>query len=176
MDQMAQHAWLMTGEQVLYVLAGYLFLLPLLGEEPIRSHPPYLLRLVLLVAAMIPDTVVGIVLMQAGRDPFPVMMGMHPTWALPALTDLVVGGALMWAAGDGLMMLFAVGMMISVLVSPVRREQMTGPWLEGVRSATMNERARETADEGETDELLDPDSEEALDAYNRMLARLTENG
>ena len=36
MDQMAQHAWLMTGEQVLYVVAGYLFLLPLLGEEPIR--------------------------------------------------------------------------------------------------------------------------------------------
>ena len=109
MDQMAEHAWLMTGEQVLYVVAGYLFLLPLLGEEPIRPEPPYLQRLVLLVAAMIPDTVVGIVLMQAGHDPFSVMMGMHPTWALPALADLQVGGALMWAAGDGLMMLLRRG-------------------------------------------------------------------
>ena len=71
MDQMAQHAWLMTGEQVLYVVAGWLFLLPLIGEEPLRANPPYLFRLILLVAAMVPDTVVGIVLLQTDPRPVP---------------------------------------------------------------------------------------------------------
>ena len=61
MDTMAAHTWLMTSEQVLYVVAGYLFLLPILGDEPTKPNPPYLLRLALLVAAMVPDTIVGIV-------------------------------------------------------------------------------------------------------------------
>jgi cytochrome c oxidase assembly factor CtaG len=172
MDQMALHSWLMTGEQVLYVVAGYLLLLPLLGEEPIRPAPSYLVRLIVLVAAMIPDTVVGIVLLQAGHDPFPVMMGMHPGWALPALADIQTGGGLMWAAGDGLMMFFFVGLMISVITSPSRREQLTGSWLEGVRSTTMEDRTRGPEDAARPDDPFVADSDQALDAYNRMLMRL----
>jgi cytochrome c oxidase assembly factor CtaG len=175
MDQMALHTWIMTGEQVLYVVAGYLFLLPLLGEEPIRSHPSYLLRLILLVAAMIPDTVVGIVLLQTSHDPFPVMMGMHPGWAPPALADIQIGGGLMWAAGDGLMMSLCVGLMISVITSPTRRDQLTGSWLEGVRSSTMATRTRGPEEASGLGEPFDPESDEALDAYNRMLTRLRDD-
>ena len=178
MDQMAQHAWLMTGEQVLYVAAGWLFLLPLIGEEPLRANPPYLFRLILLVAAMVPDTVVGIVLLQTNRDPFPVMMGMHPAWAPDAVSDVQIGGALMWAAGDGLMMAIGVGLMISVITSPRRRDRVTGDWVEGVRRARFTEQAGAgpagPADRGTTAAELDPDSDEALDAYNRMLARMRE--
>ncbi|MEU4293158.1 cytochrome c oxidase assembly protein [Kribbella sp. NPDC026596] len=167
MDQMATHAWLMPAEQVLYVATGYLFFLPLLGEEPIRPDPGYLLRLVLFLIAMVPDTVVGIVLLQATPDPFPVMMGQHPSWAPLALTDIHTAGGLMWAVGDGLMMFAAVGLMISVVTSPSRRARMTGPWLDRVRSTVI-------ATEVGVDPArrLDPDSDEAYAAYNRMLQRL----
>jgi putative copper resistance protein D len=171
MDQMARHAWLMPAEQILYVAAGYLFFLPLLGEEPIRPHPGYLLRLVLFLIAMVPDTLVGIVLLQATTDPFPVMMRQHPAWAPPALTDIHVAGGLMWAAGDGLMMFAAVGLMIAVVTSPSRRERMTGAWLDRVRSTVIV-----TEVGADPTRPLDPDSDEAYAAYNRMLQRLADRG
>lgn len=170
MDTMAQHEWLMTGEQVLYVVAGYLFLLPLLGDEPTKPNPPYLTRLALLVAAMVPDTIVGIVLLQTNHVPFPVMMSMHPDWAPAPLRDVQTAGALMWAAGDGLMMALAVGLMVSVITSPSRRARMTGSWLEGARRSALAEHTGE-----DVDGINDPDGEEALAAYNRMLARLREH-
>ena len=171
MDTMAQHAWLMTAEQALYVVAGYLFLQPLLGEEPTRPDPSYLLRMVLLVAAMIPDTIVGIVLLQTDTVPFPVMMGMHPAWAPSALSDTHIAGALMWAGGDGLMMTLAIGLMTSVITSDERRARMTGSWLEGARRSALAEHTGENVDA-----ITDPDGDEALEAYNRMLARLREHG
>jgi putative copper resistance protein D len=175
MDRMAEHAWLMTGEQVLYVVAGYLFLLPLIGEEPIAARPPYLLRLVLLVAAMIPDTIVGIVLLQTDTVPFPVMMGMHPAWAPDPLSDVQTAGGLMWAGGDGLMMTIAVGLMLSVITSPTRRVRLLGDWLEGARRSALLTHVRASGAEApdeDPDHPLDPDGSAALAAYNRMLARM----
>lgn len=170
MDQMAMHTWLMPVEQVLYVVAGYLLFLPLLGEEPTRSPTGYLPRFVLFLIAMLPDTVVGIVLLQATRDPFPMMMTMHPAWAPDPLTDVHTAGGLMWAAGDGLMMFAAVGLMISVVTSPGKRERMTGPWLDAVRRTVIT-----TEVGADPTTPLDPDSDEAYEAYNRMLHRLATN-
>jgi cytochrome c oxidase assembly factor CtaG len=170
MDQMVMHPWLMTAEQVLYVGAGYLLFLPLLGEEPIRPDPGYLLRLVVFLIGMLPDTVVGIVLLQTDVDPFPMMMRMHPSWAPDPLTDIHTAGGLMWAGGDGLMMFAAVGLMITVVTSPGRRDRMTGRWLDSVRRTVItNEVGADPA------KPLDPDSDEALEAYNRMLKRLAAN-
>jgi putative copper resistance protein D len=167
MDQMVMHPWLMTAEQVLYVATGYLFFLPLLGDEPIRSDTGYLLRLMLFLLAMLPDTVVGIVLLQATDDPFPMMMQHHPSWAPAALTDIHTAGGLMWAGGDGLMMFAAVGLMLSVVTSPAKRDRMTGRWLDSVRRGVI---ATEVG--ADPARSLDPDSDEAYDAYNRMLQRL----
>jgi len=170
MDYMAEHSWAMTAELVLYVAAGYLFLLPILGEEPTRRSPSYLMRLALLVVGMIPDTIVGIVLLQTSSDPFPRMSALHPDWAPDPLRDVNTAGALMWAAGDGLMMAIAVGLMVSVITSPTKRLRMTGAWLEGVRRSQLMEHGGEGAEA-----ITDADSDEALDAYNRMLARLREH-
>jgi putative copper resistance protein D len=167
MDQMAMHPWLMPAEQVLYVVAGCLLFLPLLGEEPIRSDLGYLLRLVLFLLAMVPDTVVGIVLLQDTADPFPMMAEHHPSWAPPALSDVHTAGGLMWAVGDGLMMFAAVGLMVSVVTSPSKRERMTGRWLDAVRSNVI---ATEVG--ADPARPLDPDSDDAYAAYNRMLQRL----
>lgn len=167
MDQMVLHPWLMTVEQGLYVATGFLLFLPLLGEEPIRPDLGYLVRLMLFLVAMIPDTLVGIVLLQATRNPFPMMMGLHPSWAPAALTDVHTAGGLMWAAGDGLMMVAAVGLMITVVTSPGKRDHMTGKWLDAVRRNVI---ATEVG--ADPERPLDPDSDEAFDAYNAMLERL----
>ena len=169
MDQMALHTWLMSGEQVLYVVTGYLFLLPLLGEEPLRTVPSYMMRLLAFLVGMVPDTVVGIVLLQTDRVPFPTMMAMHPSWAPDPLRDVQTAGALMWAAGDGLMMALAVGVMLAVVTSAERRTKMTGAWLDSARRNTLAAHAG-------TAEDLDPDSDAALDAYNQMLRRMRDHG
>src|SRR5690348_809806 len=71
MDQMVLHPWLMPTEQALYVAAGWLMLVTLIGDEPIRWHLPYLMRFVLVLVGMVPDAVVGIVLMQTTKVPDP---------------------------------------------------------------------------------------------------------
>lgn len=177
MNAMSMHEWLMTSEQVLYVVTGWIFLTPMLGEEPLRANPPYLVRLVFLVAAMLPDTIVGIVLLQTNSDPFPMMFRMHPAWAPSAISDLHAAGGLMWAGGDGLMMFIAIGLMISVVTSPARREKMTGRWLDSARSQALAAHVAHAGGkmpEGPAGQDFDPDSDEALEAYNRMLAKLSE--
>lgn len=61
---MSQQAWIHDSELIRYLVAGYLLLLPLAGDE-LTTDPPlaYLLRFVILAICMFPDTLVGIVLM-----------------------------------------------------------------------------------------------------------------
>ena len=171
MDQMAVHGWLMTGEQVVYVVSGWLLLLPLIGEEPIRWRPPYLPRVALLLFAMVPDTVVGIVLLQSEHVLFPVYMRNHPDWAPTPVRDTQIGGALMWVGGDGLMMLLAVGLVVVLITNKGAQQNVLGPWLESVRSKTLAAQVSRGAEEDAVRDA-EADSAEMLEAYNRMLGRL----
>ena len=168
MDRMSMNTTLMTAEEIAYILAGYLLFVPLLGEEPIRSRAPYLARLVAFLIAMVPDTLVGVVLLQSTTNPYPMMMSMHPSWAPDAVRDVHIAGGLMWAVGDGLMMVLSVGLMISVITSPTRRTYMTGPWLDSIRAGALAHAGRDQ----DVEVVADPDSDEALEAYNAMLARM----
>jgi putative copper resistance protein D len=173
MDAMVVHPWLMNAEQWLYVVTGYVFLLPLIGNEPLRWRLPHLGRVMLILLAMTPDTVVGIVLMQATHNPFPVMEGQHPMWAPGWLRDVGTAGGLMWAGGDGLMMLMGIGIVIAMLVDP-GRDAMLGSGLENVRRRTLaGHVARADADApGFADDVDVDDDDAVLEAYNRMLGRL----
>jgi putative copper resistance protein D len=176
MDQMARHSGLMVAEQALYLAVGYLYLLPLVGEEPLRQDLSYGARMILLVAGMIPDTIVGIVLLQTDANPFHVFASMRPPWAPGALDDLQTAGGLMWAEGDGLMMTLAVAVMIAAITTEKRRERLVGPWLQGVRRSTLaghgHGQGSDDSGQGALAADVDPDSDEALEAYNRMLAGL----
>jgi putative membrane protein len=162
MDHMGAHPWLGPLEELLYVGAGWLLLTPLVGEEPIRWRPPVLGRIGLLVVAMVPDTVVGIVLLQASTNPFPAMFP-GTTWGPDPLADVQTGGAIMWVGGDGLMMLLAVGLVLA-LVAGHGRDHVLGSWLESVRRDRLETLTGQSLGE-------EPDDETALAAYNRMLAR-----
>lgn len=173
MDRMMVHPWLMPAEQVAYVVSGWMLLVGTIGDEPIRWHTPYLFRIVILVAAMIPDTLVGLALMQATTVPFPEYMMMRPSWAAAPLDDLDTAGSLMWVGGDGLMMVLAVGVVVALL-SGHGRDQFLGTWLESVRTQNFDEQVgRSGGDAGarSTGRTID-DDDAALDAYNAMLRRL----
>jgi putative copper resistance protein D len=173
MDAMAMHGWLMGAEQWLYVVSGYLFLLPLLGSEPIRWQVPHLGKLALILVGMTPDTVVGIVLMQTTYNMFPMMEAGHPSWAPAPVDDLTIAGGLMWAGGDGLMMLFGVGVTLAMISHP-GSASVLGQRLESVRRRTLAEHVAlaggttALAEEGDVD-----DDDAMLDAYNEMLARMS---
>ena len=172
MDRMTAHPWLMPAEQVAYLVSGWMLLVGTIGDEPIRWQTPYLMRLVILIAAMIPDTLVGVVLLQAMTVPFPDYMMMRPSWALPPLDDIDTAGSLMWAGGDGLMMLLAVGVIVALLAGH-GRDRFLGSWLESVRTQTFYEHVGSgdsVADRPEGATIDDDDA--ALDAYNQMLRRL----
>jgi putative membrane protein len=171
MDQMASDPDLMLVEQIAYLGSGAWLLLGAIGEEPIRWRTPYLLRLVLIVMAMIPDTLVGIVLLQTPTVPIPTYMAMRPSWAPGAMHDLDVGGSLMWAAGDGLMMCLAVGLVVSLLAGGTR-DRFLGDWLEGVRTSTFVTHAERSGVEIVRPEGRLDDDADALAAYNEMLARM----
>jgi putative copper resistance protein D len=58
--------WLHDGEHLAYLVAGYLYFLPVVGSEPARWRPSLFGRYLLLLAAMPADIVTGAALMLAG--------------------------------------------------------------------------------------------------------------
>ncbi|RLV49088.1 cytochrome c oxidase assembly protein [Nocardioides mangrovicus] len=169
MDAMMTSPGLVLVERLLYLVGGWLLLVHLVGVEPLPARLSTGMRLFFSVVMMTPDTVVGIVLLQTGTNLFPAMDAMRPAWAGTgldaALQDLHTGGALMWAAGDSLMMFVSVGLIVRLISDP-QRDRLLGTWLDSARAGTFEQRAGATADAD-----ID-DSDDALAAYNQMLGRL----
>ena len=172
MNTMMMHPWLHGAEVAMYVVAGVLFMLPLLGSQPIRWQLAAPLQMAILVIAMPVDTFTGVVLGQAARYPWPMMAAVHPAWAPSTLTDLHLGGAVMWIGGDAIMavLLVLAGLRWARRASEGDGSELGG-WLEAARlnyqrdlvSARTN-----PADAGFTE----ADGDDALAAYNAYLARL----
>lgn len=175
MDSMAMHAWLMSAEQIGYLIAGFVLMEAMIGGEPVRGRLPYAGRLLFMLVSMVPDTLVGIVLMQSQRTPFPMYMSMRPSWALDAHQDIVTAGGIMWAGGDILMMLMGFGVAAAALWGPSRGD-LLGARLNGARhQALLGHLAAAGVDVDAVGDVNADDSDAALDAYNEMLARLAKS-
>jgi putative copper resistance protein D len=157
MQAMASSMALHHTEQALYLVAGLLFFHTAIGVDVLPRRPAYFARFVLMLIAMGVDTLVGVVLMLAPASMFPAydLEGVH------------LGGAIMWVGGDGLMMVIMVLLGRMWVSDPSGRVDF-GPWLESARRTAITE---QTGDAQAGDDDLD-DDDEALAAYNRMLARL----
>lgn len=162
-------------EQVLYVVAGLWFLLPLLASEPIRWQLTPLQRIFLLLVGMAPDTVVGIVLLQSEINPYPALAGRHPGWGPSPLADVHIAGGVMWVAGDGLMMVFAVCLILGYVTHGTAANATAGTWLENIRRSSLAESVQASGGSVEglgADADIDED-EASWQAYNSMLSRLS---
>jgi cytochrome c oxidase assembly factor CtaG len=122
-------------EHVLYLVAGYLFFLPLVGREPIRWHVSYPIRMLVLVVAMPVDTFTGLVLGYTGSSYVIEGTGPRPPGSPSPLQDMRWAGALMWIGGDAIMLLF----LMIVLWMWSRDEQASSPgWLEAARKSSFD--------------------------------------
>lgn len=168
MSMMMAHPWLRGLEIVLYLGSGYLFFLPLLGGEPLKRELSYPLRVFLLLMGMTADTVVGVLLMITARTrPFS-----DRTWGPSPLSDLHIGGGIMWVIGDALMFGVTV-LVVGQWMNDTERQNDTGKWLESARRSTLADLGVDTVDPDDESARID-DDDAALDAYNRMLAKLHE--
>ncbi|WP_173007905.1 cytochrome c oxidase assembly protein [Mycolicibacterium sp. P1-18] len=168
-EAMSQHGWIHDGELILYLVAGYLLLLPLVGDE-LTTDPPlaHLLKFVVLAICMFPDTLVGIVLMMT-TSPLAPAYAASRDWGPSAIVDQATAGAVMWFGGDGLMMVLMVVVGGRWVSRGDRAGGGLGPWLDGVRrGATLG------ADAPSDDSVDVDDDDAALAAYNARLAALHE--
>jgi putative copper resistance protein D len=103
MDLVLENTAVHEAEHALYLVTGYLYLLPVIGSEPIRWRLPVFGRFLLLLVTMPVDTLVGVVLMLASPR------------LIPAYTDLHQGGLVMLAGGDLIMTVLAVALAAGVV-------------------------------------------------------------
>jgi cytochrome c oxidase assembly factor CtaG len=174
MNVTLQHEQVHNLEHVLYLVAGYLYFLPLLGSEPIRWKMSFPSRFLLLALSMPIDTFVGVVLLQTNHELFSAYT-LHPRdWGPSLLSDLHLGGAIMWVGGDALMFVLMLCVFISFL-SDKRAQGTMGAWLEGARSQTLRDATAHAGvaaptPSGRRGQTIDDD--EHLAAYNDYLASL----
>jgi cytochrome c oxidase assembly factor CtaG len=180
-----------NAEHALFLIIGYLFFLPLLGQEPIRWRLSYPVRFVILVLIMPIDTFTGLMLGYGSASTPGIPVGPRPAWAPSPVSDLHTGGAVMWVAGDGLM--FALMMLVFLMWSRDDRAATSGHgWLESARRASLaglvaghhapGSAAPDAAEAGSEagaaavswDDRGGIDDDEHLAAYNAFLARLNE--
>ena len=124
-----------NAEHVLFLVAGYLYFLPLLGREPIRWKVSYPTRIFLLFIAMPVDAFTGLALGSESGNPFPNLAVQRPSWAPSPLSDVHIGGAVMWVGGAGLM--FVLLMTVFFAWSRETRGDGGLGWLEAARRANF---------------------------------------
>src|SRR5580704_11610011 len=130
-NQLAHNA-----EHALFVLIGYLFYLPILGHEPIRWRLSYPVRFVILVLLMPVDTFTGLALGYGSASSPGVPTGPRPAWAPSPVSDLHLGGAVMWVGGDGIM--FVLMMLVFLMWSTDERTAMSArSWFERARQENL---------------------------------------
>lgn len=106
-------------EHLLFLAIGYLFWRQLFGSDPnrYRAQPP--IRALLLFLAVPVDTFVGVTLNSENHEIFPALAELHRTWGMSLVSDLRLGGVIMWVGGDTLMMVA----LIPVALTWMRREE-----------------------------------------------------
>ena len=178
-----------NAEHALFVVIGYLFFLPLIGTEPIRWRLSYPIRFVVLVLLMPVDTFTGLALGYGSASSPGVPTGPRPAWAPSPVSDLHLGGAVMWIGGDAIM--FGLMMLVFLMWSRDDRETISGrSFFERARrenlatlvssnqpapvgaGASQDGDARLVRSSGSDRASIDDD--EHLAAYNAYLARLNQ--
>lgn len=133
-----------------FLITGYLFMLVLIGSDPIPYRPGYMMRLVLLLATMVYHAFVGVAL--TGSDTLLQASWFGNTgrdWGRSAIEDQQFGGALMWGIGEFPTVVVAVAVAV----------------LWAMAGSKENRRVDRQADRTDDAELK---------AYNDMMAGLEE--
>ena len=99
-----EHESIHNAEHLAFLVVGYLFWRQIFGDDPnsYRLHPA--LQFFYLFLAIPIDTFTGLSLAGATQELFPAYFATHRTWGPSYVTDLHIGGTIMWVVGDTLML------------------------------------------------------------------------
>jgi cytochrome c oxidase assembly factor CtaG len=102
-------------EHLAFLVFGYLFWRHALGSEPKRHPltPPQ--RLIYLALAVPVDTFTGLALVNTTHEIFPAYFDVRRSWGPSLVSDLHIGGAIMWVGGDMLMVLAMIPVVVQWL-------------------------------------------------------------
>jgi putative copper resistance protein D len=99
-----EHESVHNAEHLAFLVVGYLFWRQIFGNDPnaYRLHPA--LQFFYLFLAIPIDTFSGLSLVGESHEIFPAYLATHRTWGPSYVTDLHIGGTIMWVVGDTLML------------------------------------------------------------------------
>ncbi len=99
-----EHESIHNAEHLAFLVVGYLFWRQVFGHDPnrYRLHPG--LQFFYLFLAIPIDTFTGLSLTGANKELFSAYFATHRTWGPSYVTDLHIGGTIMWVLGDTLML------------------------------------------------------------------------
>jgi putative copper resistance protein D len=99
-----EHESMHNAEHLAFLVVGYLFWRQIFGSDPnaYRLHPA--LQFFYLFLAIPIDTFSGLSLVGESHEIFPAYFATHRTWGPSYVTDLHIGGTIMWVLGDTLML------------------------------------------------------------------------
>ncbi len=96
-----------------FLITGYIFVLSMIGSDPVPFRAPYPMRLLLLFATMAFHAFFGVTLMGSTSLLEASWFGnMGREWGASALADQQVGGAVTWGVGEIPTLLLAIGVAI----------------------------------------------------------------
>ncbi|MFI8595076.1 cytochrome c oxidase assembly protein [Microbacterium sp. NPDC078428] len=140
------HIWMVLH----FLITGYLFVLTLIGIDPVPYRLPYAFRLVLLIGVMAMHAFFGIsIMMQSGLMLADWFGSMGRDWGVTPLEDQYVGGGVAWSVGEIPTLILA----ITVAIQWSRSDERT---------------------QKRQDRQADRTNDSELDAYNARLAALAE--
>ncbi|QEE60166.1 copper transporter [Salinibacterium sp. dk2585] len=135
------HQWMI----VHFLLSGYIFVMALIGVDPVPYKAPYPLRLILLLGTMAFHAFFGLSIMMGEGLLLADWYGAMG-WGTDALEDQRVGGGIAWSVGEIPTIILAITVAIS--------------WSRSDAKLTKR-----------LDRRADRDGDTELDAYNAMLAK-----
>ncbi|SJN17156.1 Copper resistance protein D [Microbacterium esteraromaticum] len=91
------HEWMI----IHFLISGYLFVMTLIGSDPIPYRLPYAGRLITLIAVMAMHAFFGVaIMMQEGLIVAEWFGSMGRTWGATPMEDQYVGGGIAWSVGE----------------------------------------------------------------------------
>jgi cytochrome c oxidase assembly factor CtaG/putative copper export protein len=96
-----------------FLITGYIFVLSMIGSDPVPFRAPYPMRILLLFATMAFHAFFGVTLMGSTSLLEASWFGnMGRDWGASALADQQVGGAVTWGVGEIPTLLLAIGVAV----------------------------------------------------------------
>ncbi|KQN87402.1 cytochrome c oxidase assembly protein [Arthrobacter sp. Leaf69] len=133
-----------------FALTGYIFVLTMIGTDPLPRRAPYPMRLLLLLATMGFHAFFGVAIMGGtGLLAADYFGNLGRTWGPSALLDQQMGGAVAWGIGEVPTLLVAIGVAVQWSRADARESKRT-------------------------DRAADRNNDADLTAYNDMFAKLAE--